>query len=153
MSTTEPRSINDTSAGQCSAHLTLQGENFRCDLAVDHSGWAHSSKAVGAIWSPVAGPQTGVGLIAAERQRVIDIEGYTPAHDAEQGEDMALAGACYALPERKRRDLADPKGVPYLWPWHTRYWKPVPEDRLRELVKAGQLIAAEIDRILAEEKP
>jgi len=27
------------------------------------------------------------------------------------------------------------------------HWKPTPDDRVRELVKAGALIAAEIDRL------
>lgn len=33
------------------------------------------------------------------------------------------------------------------WPWEARFWKPCPDDRARELVKAGALIAAEIDRL------
>lgn len=51
--TTTPTDINGTSQGQCSAHLTIRGEDFRCDLALDHNGWAHSNKAAEAIWSPV----------------------------------------------------------------------------------------------------
>ena len=33
------------------------------------------------------------------------------------------------------------------WPWREGEWKPTPDDRVRDLAKAGALIAAEIDRI------
>jgi hypothetical protein len=33
-----------------------------------------------------------------------------------------------------------------MWPWDNKYWKPS-EDKVRNLVKAGALIAAEIDRL------
>lgn len=45
-------------------------------------------------------------------------------------------------------DHADP---PPDWPWDLkRHWKPTPGDPVRQLVKAGALIAAEIDRRLAD---
>lgn len=34
----------------------------------------------------------------------------------------------------------------YSWPWDEEWWKPS-EDPVRNLVKAGALIAAEIDRL------
>ena len=34
-----------------------------------------------------------------------------------------------------------------MWPWEANWWKPTPEDRIKELAKAGALIAAEIDRL------
>lgn len=84
----------------------------------------------------------GVRLIAAERERQVVAEGWTLQHDAGHRADvLARAAACYAIPARLRRlDL---------WPWESRYWKPSPDDRLCELVKAGALIAAEIDRLAA----
>lgn len=84
----------------------------------------------------------GVDLIAAERRRQVEVEGWTPEHDAQRGDDLALAAACYTIPESWRRSH-----VLALWPlgWP---WKPCPDDRVRELVKAGALIAAEIDRLL-----
>jgi hypothetical protein len=33
------------------------------------------------------------------------------------------------------------------WPWDKGWWKPTPDNRIRELEKAGALIAAEIDRL------
>jgi hypothetical protein len=97
---------------------------------------------------------SGAELIAAERARQVSVEGYTASHDAQHSEDSALttAAACYALPVthrpmRVRRDPSEPGFVPFYWPWDDEYWKPTPKDRVRELVKAGALIAAEIDRL------
>jgi len=52
--------------------------------------------------------------------------------------------ATYATPP-ERRKMVGP--IPFNWPWEDRFWKPTPNDRVRELVKAGALIAAEIDRV------
>lgn len=100
----------------------------------------------------------GVTLIAAERARQVAVEGWTAEHDAEHaGDDLARAAACYATPPDRRKigtrlvdgygDRGDRYGpFPEGWPWHPDWWKP--GDRLRELVKAGALIAAEIDRLI-----
>lgn len=90
--------------------------------------------------------KTGIEIIAEERHRQISKEGWTAEHDAthENGE-MALAAATYALPESERRCGVCPH--PVHWPWGLSWWKPTPEDRVRELAKAGALIAAEIDRL------
>lgn len=91
--------------------------------------------------------KTGIEIIAEERQRQIEVEGWTPEHDDEHifGE-MAQAAACYAHPNTfKRLDMVE-------WPesWSLDYYKPTPDDRIRELAKAGALIAAEIDRLNRE---
>lgn len=96
---------------------------------------------------------TGSDLIAAERRRQIEAEGWTPEHDAEHtGDDLAYAAVAYATPRVDRDMRYDSQGeiVPHRWPWARKFWKPVPEDRVRELVKAGALIAAEIDRLQAD---
>ena len=82
--------------------------------------------------------------IAAERQRQIDSEGWTPEHDDEHRHgEMAGAAACYVL------DGMGPLRMPglfmMLWPWDTGWWKP--SDRRRNLVKAAALIVAEIERL------
>lgn len=93
--------------------------------------------------------KTGIELITEERKRQIEKEGWTPEHDAEHtlGE-IALAAATYALPEEVRYPnhlwVTDRDE---LWPWDMDFWKPSPENRVRELQKAGALIAAEIDRL------
>jgi len=87
-----------------------------------------------------------LNLIAAERHRQVAEEGWTPKHgDLHRGGEMAMAAASYALPDQ-HRGCCDPD-APLHWPWDAEWWKPSPDDRIRELVKAGALIAAEIDRL------
>ena len=98
---------------------------------------------------------TGIEIIAQERQRQITVEGWTPEHDDnhEDGE-LAVVAALYALPKGYRNIHAGPNGIsnilrvlfPSTWDWF-KWWKPTPENRIKELAKAGALIAAEIDRI------
>lgn len=94
---------------------------------------------------PTGGSLSGAELIAAERQRQIDVEGWTPEHDDEHG-DYALASAAMAyIPHAIYR--RDPAELPnQWWPWAREWWKPS-ADPVRNLVKAGALIAAEIDRL------
>ncbi|MBA8035038.1 ead/Ea22-like family protein [Citrobacter freundii] len=91
--------------------------------------------------------------VVAERQRQVSAEGWTPAHDDQhRNNDMAFAAACYAFHAAAASwDLED-GGVPYdshpvpkNWPWEPDWWKPT--DPRRDLVKAGALIIAEIERI------
>lgn len=93
-------------------------------------------------------PLTGVERIGMERVRHVDEEGYTPAHDAEH-DDMALLRAADAYLCAVRHPLVHGPGyyTPAVWPWGEASWKP--SDPVRNLVKAGSLIAAEIDRLLA----
>lgn len=87
----------------------------------------------------------GVALIMQERERQISVEGWTPEHDDSHiyGE-LAMAAACYAMPPNKR--YMESYG-PRDWPWESDDWKPS-DDRVRDLVRAGALIAADIDREL-----
>jgi hypothetical protein len=57
--------------------------------------------------------------------------------------EMDAARGCSdpAIPYRVK------KRIPCGWPWDAEWFRPVPKDRIRELVKAGALIAAEIDRL------
>lgn len=92
--------------------------------------------------------KTGIELIADERTRQKEGEGWSAQHDNQHilGE-LALAGAIYAWPGPR------PVEVKKSWPWDRAWWKPLPiggtDGRIRELTKAGALIAAEIDRLLA----
>lgn len=86
-----------------------------------------------------------VSLVAAERARQIAKEGWTPEHDDEHSNGaLALAASCYAEPHAEREIILD---RPAKWPWAREDWKPTPNDRIRELVKAGALIVAEIERL------
>lgn len=93
--------------------------------------------------------KTGIELIADERKRQIEQLGWDAEHDAKHTyHELARAAACYATPGYLR---INNNGKPYGWPFSKDWWKPSPQDRKRELVKAGALIAAELDRIINEE--
>lgn len=94
--------------------------------------------------APAAGnAQTAAARdVLAERQRQISAEGWTPEHDdAHADEQLARAAACYALPQGDY-EIPEP---PEFWPWEVAWWKP--GDRRRELIKAGALILAGIERL------
>jgi hypothetical protein len=86
----------------------------------------------------------GVQAIATERLRQVAVEGWSPEHDDEHihGE-IAAAAAAYTM-------VSDPDGAgdcaDEWWPWDSESWKPS-VDPLRNLARAGALIAAEYDRI------
>ena len=92
--------------------------------------------------------ETGIQIITKERQRQISQEGWTADHDATEhhSEELAAAAGCYALAGETRGTFRY-EHILQLWPWDKKWWKPTPDDRVRELAKAGALIAAEIDRI------
>ncbi len=90
--------------------------------------------------------KTGAELIAEERTRQIEVEGWTPQTDDrhQRGEllDAALSYSRVAI------NVGHPamNNPPREWPWASCWWKPSP-DKVRNLVKMGALIAAEIDRL------
>ena len=89
--------------------------------------------------------KTGIELIAEERLRQIEKEGWTPEHDLTHKEqELAIGASLYALPNGQREITVRSR-----WPlmWDYEWWKPSPENRIKELQKAGALIAAEIDRL------
>lgn len=113
---------------------------------------AENARLRAALTSSLGGAETGgVRLIAAERQRQIEKEGYTSAHDDkhEGKAQMAFAAAAYAIPaiDERNAPVETVRFRTHFWPWSIGYFKPTPNDRVRELVKAGALIAAEIDRL------
>ena len=88
----------------------------------------------------------GSELITIERQRQIEKEGWTPEHDDNLVcDELAFAAAAYALTDKY---FYPSDRCNHVWPWAKEWWKPTPNDRIRELEKAGALIAAEIDRLL-----
>lgn len=105
---------------------------------------------------------TAIEEIAAERLRQKQAEGWSLDHDDEHTDgSLAQVAACYALPVKAtapRMTFETPvRGdcdvaveyldIPVVWPrsWHPKWWKP--KDRRRDLVRAGALIVAEIERI------
>lgn len=91
---------------------------------------------------------------AAERVQQ-EVEGYDAAHDAGHADELAMAAATYATPPAHREPDSGTDDTPVGWPWSRPFWKPDTEwsreGRIRELVKAGALIAAAIDAALGEE--
>lgn len=79
--------------------------------------------------------------VLAERHRVVEQEGFTPEHDDDHDEfDMALAAIVYA-----ESAVGYHTECPDTWPWSSAWFKPTTPRR--DLVKAAQLIIAEIERI------
>lgn len=101
---------------------------------------------------------TGVELIAAERERQVSVEGWTPEHDdTHHDASLTRAGMSYTYSARRQilgatKEFGLLKPWQSLWPWHDEWWKPS-ADPIRNLVKAGALIAAEIDRLQRLENP
>ncbi len=81
--------------------------------------------------------------IAAERERQVTL-GWTPDHDDEHTDgEIARAAACYALGKDAVTNIGGERvGI---WPFETWEWKP--KQRRQDLVRAGALIVAEIERL------
>lgn len=97
-----------------------------------------------------------VADVLFERVRQRNVEGWTEAHDDEHiGGELAMAAACYADPFSLALDENNtiaPQAImdeelPFRFPetWSGHWWKPSTERR--DLVKAGALILAEIERL------
>jgi hypothetical protein len=94
----------------------------------------------------------GAERIAAERERQKLVEGYTQRHDLRHDQaQLAWAAVCYAAPQTvyTERTFSLPQTKALVEPWPSG-WDRRPSSRVRDLEKAGALIAAEIDRLLAE---
>lgn len=83
--------------------------------------------------------------VISDRQRQMAVEGWTSEHDdAYQNSELADAAACYAI-NAHNQGLSTPAH----WPWAPDWWKQ--SGPRRDLVKAGALILAEIERIDRQE--
>lgn len=85
---------------------------------------------------------TGTWLIARERRRQAEQEGYSPEHDDTHDRGELIAAArCYAwaaTPGFVTTDAAS--HPPQEWPWDAADWKPDWDDPTHNLVRAGALI-------------
>jgi hypothetical protein len=130
------------------------------------AGWAILSLSAASApkepTEPVPEPTAAARDVLAERQRQISAEGWTPEHDDQHaGGEMAMAAACYAahssawqainytmkpgVPGVLSRLLSAQEFVSRMWPWDREWRKP--KDERRNLVRAGALILAEIERL------
>lgn len=97
--------------------------------------------------------QPALADVMAERQRQISAEGWTPnLDDQHTSSEMAGAAACYASHVNARGWVYSHNPSDYQsetessnWPWDASWWKPT--NPRRDLVKAGALILAEIERL------
>ena len=98
----------------------------------------------------------GIELIREERNRQTETLKHSPARDSNYTDfELSDAAAVYSLvssrPELhatsdKNKGTVQPT---IFWPWCPSYFKPS-DNPIRNLQKAGALIAAEIDRLLGE---
>ncbi|MFV8849682.1 ead/Ea22-like family protein [Serratia fonticola] len=91
--------------------------------------------------------QPALADVIAERQRQISAEGWTPEHDDEhENNELAFAAGCYAIyAGATKRRFPNGEYAPPEWPWNASFWRP--STARRDLVKAGALILAEIERL------
>lgn len=92
---------------------------------------------------------TGVELIASERSRQIGQEGWDASHDDRHIRGELLRAALGYAARSLHLLMGYPLSgllAPVDWPWEFSWWKPS-SDPIPNLVKAGALIAAEIDRL------
>lgn len=106
--------------------------------------------------------KNGIQLILEERERQIILHGFDGKHDSQhQTGEMVDAALCYGAVASAvvRGSTAEEWPVGMFngfsdslieWPWEDDAWKPS-DDPIRNLVKAGALIAAEIDRLQRKE--
>lgn len=98
---------------------------------------------------------SGAELIAAERRRQIEEECRTAEHDADHDAgELVYAARAYLRAHDWRRQFRSGNDVikryvlaDNLWPWSPADFKP--RSDVDDLVRAGALIAAELDRITA----
>lgn len=85
--------------------------------------------------------------VLAERTRQQNSENWSHEHDDQYAKnELALAAAVYALPPAIREMMLGSMSlVKMLWPWDWAWYKP--RSRREDLVRAGALILAEIERI------
>lgn len=128
----------------------------QCVTSMLDSGYSKDSVVIRAAALQLAAHQYGstspaASDVLAERQRQISAEGWTPEHDDEYDPGtLAAAAAAYTL---HAADHLNPYSqgdggdeAPVMWPWvPASTWKPTTPRR--DLVKAGALIIAEIERL------
>lgn len=99
----------------------------------------------------------GADLITEERVRQISQEGYTLGHDAGYVKfELVKAAIAYLVTyvHYGSEFAGNNPMASHWWPWDWRIFKPLSNNGnpLRDLVRAGALIAAEIDRIQGMKK-
>lgn len=105
--------------------------------------------------------KTGAELIAEERQRQIEVEGYSAQHDSQHDVSEFIYAAIAYIEAAKvgilNEELGETntkligmykKSAGRIWPWGEATFKPT--TNIRDLVKTGALVAAIIDLLQAK---
>lgn len=88
--------------------------------------------------------KSGSELISEERSRQITKEGWSAEHDKEHDVmEFVRAAQAYLMIDKDNITRAD------VWPWTSGFFKP--KDAIKDLTRAGALIAAAIDRLQMDE--
>lgn len=106
--------------------------------------------------TPLASGQLNAAArdVLAERRRQVEAEQWTPEHDDRYRHgQLAMAAACYAAAVPMDNVLHGDgvqienvkPAMPSAWPWASAWWKP--RSARRNLVRAGALVLAEIERL------
>jgi len=130
----------------------MEEERDAAVLTLMQAGYTYAG---GQLWKPPLGippawtiyETNGSRDVLAERRRQVESEGWTADHDDRHADNqMAVAAGYYALAcgYPHERDIGGGR-VPSYWPWDRSWWKP--KDKRSNLVRAGALILAEIERI------
>lgn len=126
---------------ECKCGEDTPGQTWCCNLC----GLPTSVKS---IYISKTTTENGCDLIVKERERQIKELGYND--ELYSHNELANAAICYAL-HPSERDMENDDGVSLniaLWPWDKVCYKPSPDNRIKELTKAGALIAAQIDYLI-----
>ena len=105
--------------------------------------------------------ETGIELITKERQRQINVKGYTAHHDAEHNVTELIDAAMSYVDAARTDYMNETEGLhpevlkqhydsikQLTWRWDDNSFKPT--SSFKDLIKAGALIAAAIDRLQNE---
>lgn len=78
--------------------------------------------------------------VAAERQRQLDVEGWTTAHDDRYAHpELVAAGLSYLDPKNQTRTRP-----PHAWPWDREWWKP--KGYRRNFIRGMALLVANMEQ-------
>ena len=127
--------VEEFERGEAFAHAQERWDHFRA--VAEHAESQLAERDAEMHSGPLAD-------IAAERDRQISAEDWTPEHDDAHGQgELAKAASCYALSSTAHPYALD-KQLLRVWPWADG-WKP--KSPRADLVRAGALIVAEIERL------
>ncbi|MGU1552863.1 hypothetical protein ACSERV_30275 [Pseudomonas aeruginosa] len=134
----------------CNLHMRNTDTNFGYGYAVDDlsSEFEWCGPLAAATGKSVPMPQAWLD-VQTERRRQVEAEGWTPEHDDQHSDgQMAQAAGCYAL-HAGGIGTDWPGGIrngsALFWPWDEEWWKP--KSARENLVRAGALVLAEIERL------